>query len=92
MQIVSDVISFFVGGFHTSGYLLTWLLWYLASNPASQDKLLDELQREVGGECGDRLKAYALRTDTYVSCLYKHDRGYRGIRIVWLRCPTVLIA
>ena len=64
-QIEADVISV-VGGFHTTGYLMTWLLWYLASNPASQDRLLDELKREVGGECGDRLKTYALRTDTYV--------------------------
>lgn len=56
-----------VGGFHTSGYLMTWLLWYLAANPASQDRLFEELQREVGGECGERLKKYALRTDTYVS-------------------------
>ena len=66
-QIVSDVISFFVGGFHTSGYLMTWLLWYLASHPASQDRLCDELRREVDGDCGEKLKAYALRTDTYVN-------------------------
>ena len=63
-QIVSDVISFLVGGFHTSGYMVTWLLWYLASNPASQKRLHEELVREVGGDCGDKLKAYALRTDT----------------------------
>ena len=64
VQIVSDVISFLVGGFHTSGYLMTWLLWYLAVNPASQDRLRDEVEREVGGECGDRLQTYALRGDT----------------------------
>ena len=61
---MSDVISFLVGGFHTSGYLMTWMLWYLASNPSSQDRLLDELKREVGGDCDQKLKAYALRTDT----------------------------
>lgn len=61
---MSDVISFLVGGFHTSGYLMTWLLWYLASNPASQNRLHEEIVKEVGGDCGERLKAYALRTDT----------------------------
>ncbi len=35
-QITADVISFLVGGFHTSGYMITWLLWYLADNPQSQ--------------------------------------------------------
>ncbi len=35
-QIMADVISFLVGGFHTSGYMITWLLWYLADNPQSQ--------------------------------------------------------
>lgn len=64
MQILSDVISFMVGGFHTSGYLMTWLLWYLATNPTSQERLFEELQREVGGERGEKLKAYALRGDT----------------------------
>ena len=55
-----------VGGFHTSGYMMTWLLWYLANNLASQDRLHAELLKEVGGECGDRLKSYASRSDTYV--------------------------
>lgn len=66
LQIVCDVISFFVAAFHTSGYLMTWLLWYLAVNPTSQDRLLDECKREVGEDCGEKLKAYALRTDTCV--------------------------
>ena len=55
-----------VGGFHTSGYMMTWLLWYLATNPASQDRLFAELEREVGWECGERLKTYADRSDTLV--------------------------
>ena len=43
---------------------MTWLLWYLANNPASQKRLLEEIIEEVGGDEGDKLKAYALRTDT----------------------------
>ena len=53
-----------VAGFHTSGYMLTWMLWYLAENPASQERLWEELKQEVGGECGDKLREYAWRSDT----------------------------
>ena len=67
LQVVSDVISFMVGGFHTSGYMMTWLLWYLSSNPTSQQRLFDEVVREVGGDCRDKLKQYAYRSDTYVA-------------------------
>ena len=64
MQIVDEVITFMVAGFHTSGYMFTWMLWYLAENPASQERLWEELKQEVGGECGDRLREYAWRSDT----------------------------
>lgn len=64
LQIVCDVITFMVGGFHTAGYLMTWLLWYLATNPASQERLHQEIMEEVGGDRGAQLKAYALRADT----------------------------
>ena len=53
-----------VAGFHNSAYMMTWLLWYLGANPTSQDRLFEELQQEVGGECGEKLKNYALRSDT----------------------------
>ena len=43
------------------------MLWYLAENPASQDRLREEIDSEVKGECGERLKEYARRNDTYVS-------------------------
>ena len=64
MQIVDEVITFMVAGFHTSGYMFTWMLWYLAENPTSQERLWEELKQEVGGECGDRLRDYAWRSDT----------------------------
>ena len=53
IQIISDVISFLVGRFYNSGYMMTWLLWYMAINPDSQQRLLDEVKKEVGGDCGD---------------------------------------
>ena len=53
-----------VGGFHNSAYMFTWMMYYLAVNPASQEKLWEELKQEVGGECGDRLREYVRRSDT----------------------------
>lgn len=53
-----------VGGFHTSGYFIVWLLWYLANNPEIQDRILEELEKETGGECGDRLRTYAMEVAT----------------------------
>ena len=48
-----------IGGFHTSGNLIVWLLWYLSGHPEVQERLLEEVERETEGERGDRLKAYA---------------------------------
>ena len=53
-----------VGGFHTSGNFLAWLLWHLASHPEIQEKVLEEVERETGGECGERLRAYAHKVAT----------------------------
>lgn len=53
-----------IGGFHTSGNLMVWLLWYLANNPDIQDKLREELKRETEGDVGDRLKGYVSSVST----------------------------
>ena len=55
-QIIDDALTFMVGGLHTSGYFMTWLFWYLAEHPAVQEKLVEEVEAEVGGECGEKLK------------------------------------
>ena len=52
-----------IGGFHTSGYFITWLFWNLATHPSVQEKVREEIEGAVGGECGDRLKEYALKSD-----------------------------
>ena len=63
LQIVEDVLSF-IGGFHTSAYYLTMLFWYLAQNDDIQEKLHDEIEKEVGDDHGDRLKHYTLKSKT----------------------------
>lgn len=59
-QAINDALTFMVGGFHTSGNFIVWLLWYLANNHEVQDRILEELEKETGGECGDRLRSYAM--------------------------------
>lgn len=54
-QLVGDVIAFFIGGFHTTGNLLTWLFYYLATMPEIQDKAFDELKSCI--KSGDLLEA-----------------------------------
>jgi len=44
-HICDETITMFVGGFHTTGNLLTWIFYYLAKNPMIQDKLYEELIR-----------------------------------------------
>ena len=53
-----------VGGFHTSGYFLAWMLWYLALNPDVQECLVEELRSKVGGDQGDKLKEYVQSEQT----------------------------
>ncbi|UJR27121.1 hypothetical protein I4U23_008420 [Adineta vaga] len=42
-HICDEVITMFVGGFHTTGNLLTWVLYYLAKDQNVQQRLYDEL-------------------------------------------------
>ena len=63
-QAINDSVTFMIGGFHNTGNLLVWLFWYLANQPEMQDKIVEELERETGGECGERLKTYALKVAT----------------------------
>ena len=44
-QLVGDVTTFFIGGFHTTGNLLAWCLYFLAIYPECQDKLRQELNK-----------------------------------------------
>lgn len=64
-MIMSNVVTF-MGGFHTSGYYLTWAFYYLAQHPQVQDKLIAEIEERVGMGNGDKLKEYVLKSDTYL--------------------------
>ncbi|XP_038078202.1 cytochrome P450 20A1-like [Patiria miniata] len=47
-QVRDDCITFMVAGFHTSGYLMAWALYFLAKHQECQDKLHREIKEIVG--------------------------------------------
>ncbi|OWF40771.1 cytochrome P450 20A1-like [Mizuhopecten yessoensis] len=46
----SDAITYIVGGFHTTGNLLTWAFYFLASHPEVQEKAFREIKKELGNK------------------------------------------
>lgn len=44
----ADCISYTVGGFHTTGNLLTWAIYYLAKNEKMQQRLYEEIVSKLG--------------------------------------------
>lgn len=82
-QAVSDAVAFMIGGFHTSGNFIVWLLWYLATHGEVQDRVREELEKETGGERGDRLRKYAVSVST------TYERYFRQVQDETLRISTL---
>jgi len=49
-EIVSQAITFMIGGFHTTGMYLSWLLYYITLYPYVQEKMRKEIMEHVGSE------------------------------------------
>ena len=47
-QELGDVTAVAVGGFHTTGTVLTWILYYLTIHPDIQEKVYEELVNILG--------------------------------------------
>lgn len=47
-QALADVITFLVGGFHTTGYMLTWAFYFLMKHSDCMQTLQKELQEVLG--------------------------------------------
>ncbi|XP_033762755.1 cytochrome P450 20A1-like [Pecten maximus] len=45
--ITSDAITYTVGGFHTTGNVLTWGFYFLATHPEVQEKAFQEIKKEL---------------------------------------------
>ncbi len=48
-QVLDETLTFFLGGHETTSIALTWALYLLATQPAIQDRLRDELRQTLGG-------------------------------------------
>lgn len=48
-QVLDETLTFFLGGHETTSIALTWTLYLLATHPAIQDRLRDEIQHALGG-------------------------------------------
>ncbi|KAL9966277.1 hypothetical protein ACROYT_G024326 [Oculina patagonica] len=49
-EMSDNVITFLVGGFHTTGFMMTWCLYYLTKHPEIQEKVFAELEEVLGDE------------------------------------------
>ncbi|XP_078377093.1 cytochrome P450 20A1-like [Oculina patagonica] len=49
-ETCDQVITFIVGGFHTTGNMMTWCLYYLTKHPEIQEKVFAELEEVLGDE------------------------------------------
>lgn len=49
-EMNDTVITFLVGGFHTTGFMMTWCLYYLTKHPEIQEKVYKELEDVLGDE------------------------------------------
>uniref|UniRef100_T1JCU8 Cytochrome P450 n=1 Tax=Strigamia maritima TaxID=126957 RepID=T1JCU8_STRMM len=47
-HLISECLTYIIGGFHTTGNLITWAVYYLASHLKFQDKLYNELCEVFG--------------------------------------------
>ncbi|XP_074657261.1 cytochrome P450 20A1-like isoform X1 [Tubulanus polymorphus] len=44
-SIAGDAMTLLIGGFHTTGFMMTWALYYLAIHTEVQDRLLNEVSK-----------------------------------------------
>lgn len=49
-QILSDAVTYIIGGFHTTGNLLTWALYFISTHEDVQEKLYNEFSEVLGKE------------------------------------------
>ena len=49
-QELGDVTAVAVGGFHTTGTVLSWILYYLTIHPEIQEKVHEELETVLGDD------------------------------------------
>jgi len=53
-QICDMIITYIIGGFHTTGNLLTWVVYFICQHPEVEEKLMNEINQLLTG--GETLK------------------------------------
>ena len=56
-EIVHQAITFMIGGFHTSGTMMTWFFYNLGLHPDIQNKVQEEIQRTMKSENLESMEA-----------------------------------
>ncbi|KAK3731833.1 hypothetical protein QZH41_020194 [Actinostola sp. cb2023] len=49
-ELEDDILTFLIGGFHTTATMMTWCFYYLAIHPEIQEKVYQELIEVLGEE------------------------------------------
>jgi cytochrome P450 family 20 subfamily A len=49
-DVLAQAITFLVGGFHTTGINLTWLIYYICLYPKVQETMRQEIRDVIGGQ------------------------------------------
>lgn len=49
-ETCDNIVTFLIGGFHTTGYMMTWCLYYLTKHPEIQEKVYEEVTEVLGDE------------------------------------------
>lgn len=49
-EMCDNIMTFLIGGFHTTGNMMTWCLYYLTKHPEVQEKVYEELIEVLGDE------------------------------------------
>lgn len=49
-HFVDMIVTYLIGGFHTTGYLLSWTVYFLCLNPDVEQKVYEEIMEVVGDE------------------------------------------
>ncbi|XP_031573133.1 cytochrome P450 20A1-like [Actinia tenebrosa] len=49
-ELEDDILTFMIGGFHTTGNMMIWCFYYLALHPEVQEKVYQELIEVLGEE------------------------------------------
>ncbi|XP_067944121.1 cytochrome P450 20A1-like [Watersipora subatra] len=75
-MLFSDVLSYLIGGSHTTGFFIFWMLYHLASNPKMQDKCYDEICQAYSG---GPLSVDVIQKLKYLECVMSETHRFTNL-------------